>query len=86
MSVRATTRSKNASSTSVRASALHGRAVPRSTRVYQFAPGLFYFPAFCSTFGSAFGRTRTCDLLIRSQIREVIGMRKTRISKRISVR
>ncbi len=32
------------------------------------------------------GRARTCDLLIRSQIREVLGMRETPIDKRVSVR
>src|SRR5438309_1749204 len=30
-------------------------------------PGGFCFPIFCRTFVSALGRTRTCDLLIRSQ-------------------
>jgi hypothetical protein len=49
-------------------------------------PVSFGFLAICRTFRSALGRTRTCDLLIRSQIRGAIGMRKTRIGKRISVR
>src|SRR5215218_928541 len=39
-----------------------------------------YLQVFCS----ALGRTRTCGLLIRSQIPGVIGMRQTRIRKRIS--
>ena len=34
----------------------------------------------------ALGRTRTCGLLIRSQIWEVLGMRETPIGKRVSVR
>ena len=33
----------------------------------------FCFPAFCRHFSSALGRTRTCDLLIRSQTRSRTG-------------
>ena len=36
-------------------------------------PGPLWYPTFCRTFVGALGRTRTCDLLIRSQTRSRTG-------------